>query len=143
MSEIKGAKIVLQLVRSQRYQVHYHIVLLNEAIGEVELDHIAWRSGEAELKISITNEEFRNRGYGTDAIMTILSHAFEKMNLKRVYLRVHGTNAQALTCYSKAGFKKEGRLQRLTPQGEKEEIFLMAIKRSQFLKQSKGESCAV
>lgn len=143
MSEIKGTKVSLELVESRRYQVNYHIMLQNKPIGEIQLDHIAWRSGEAELKIDISEDKFHNQGYGTDSILTILNIAFGNMNLKRVYLRVHATNAQAIACYDKAGFKKEGRLRRLTPEGEKEEIFLMAINRDRFSGLNKEESRAV
>lgn len=143
MSEIKGTKVSLELEKSQRYQVNYHIIVDKKPIGEVQLDHIAWRSGEAELKIAISEDKFHNQGYGTDSILTILELAFGKMNLKRIYLRVHATNAQALACYDKAGFKKEGRLRRLTPEGEREEIFLMAINRDRFFGQNKGESRAI
>ncbi len=78
-----------------------------EPIGEIALDQIAWRSGEAELKISIDDARLHNHGYGTQAILSLLEQAFGKMNLKRIYLRVHARNAIALRCYEKAGFKKK------------------------------------
>ena len=135
MSQLVGGKIALELVRPHRYRVHYHILLDQQCIGEIELDHIAWRSGEAELKIEIFDEDRHNHGYGTDAVITLLGQAFCKMNLNRVYLRVQANNGKALRCYEKSGFKKEGRLQRLTEWNTEEEIFLMGITRTKFLKQ--------
>ncbi len=134
MSQLTGGKVSLELVKPHRYRVHYSILLMGQRIGEVELDHIAWRSGEAELKIEIFEDRMQNHGYGTDAILTLLGHAFLKMNLSRVYLRVQADNACALHCYEKAGFKKEGRLHRLTESNTQEEIFLMGITKSQFLR---------
>ncbi len=134
MSQLMGGKIALELVRPHRYRVHYMILLDQQNIGEIELDHIAWRSGEAELKIDIFDEGKHNHGYGTDAVTTLLGQAFLKMNLNRVYLRVQASNHNALRCYEKAGFKKEGRLQRLTEWNTEEEIFLMGITKNQFLK---------
>ena len=132
VKEVTGEKIALELVKPYRYRVVYQIILADMPIGEIELDHIAWRSGEAELKIIILDEDLHNRGYGTAAVLSILDQAFTKMNLNRVYLRVHATNAIALRCYEKAGFKKEGRLIRPTEWGQ-EEIFLMGISKIQFL----------
>ena len=134
MSQIMGGKISLELVKPHRYRVHYHILLKEEIIGEIELDHIAWRSGEAELKIDIFDAKMHNHGHGSDAVMTLLGHAFLKMNLSRVYLRVQASNTIALRCYEKAGFKKEGRLRRLIEANTEEEIFLMGVSKAQYLK---------
>lgn len=136
MSQLMGGKIALELVKPHRYRVHYHILLDQQNIGEIELDHIAWRSGEAELKIDIFDDDRHNHGYGTDAVTTLLGQAFGKMNLSRVYLRVQANNHKAIRCYEKAGFKKEGRLQRLTEGNIEEEIFLMGITKTRFLKQT-------
>lgn len=133
MSQLLGSKIALVLIKPHRYRVAYKIMLQDKVIGEIELDHIAWRSGEAELKISIEHEDLHNQGYGTDAVRTLLEQAFVNMNLKRVYLRVQATNTNAIRCYEKAGFKKEGRLTRAIEWEEEEEIFLMGITQSLFL----------
>lgn len=113
-------------------KVHYAIILKGKLIGDIVLDHIAWRSGDAELKVRIGCKSLWNQGYGTDAVLTILDHAFDRMNLSRVYLRVYSKNIRALRCYQKAGFKKEGRLQRINKQNEKDEIILMRILKNEF-----------
>ena len=46
------------------------------AIGDIELDYIVWRSGEAELRIRIGERDCWNRGYGTESIIALLRHAF-------------------------------------------------------------------
>ncbi|NMB02638.1 MAG: GNAT family N-acetyltransferase [Firmicutes bacterium] len=135
MSLIMGAKTALKLIKPHRCRVLYQILVDSLIIGDIELDHIAWRSGEAELKIEIYDNKWHGHGYGTDAVTALLNHAFLTMNLNRVYLRVHATNEIALRCYEKAGFKKEGRLQRLTEQNGEEEIFLMGINKEKFVKQ--------
>ncbi|HHY09074.1 MAG TPA: GNAT family N-acetyltransferase [Firmicutes bacterium] len=133
MSLIRGAKIALKATKPHRYRVHYDVLLEDKPIGEIELDHIAWRSGEAELKIEIPKAGLQNKGYGTDAVLTLLEHAFTKMNLNRVYLRVYATNFPALRCYKKAGFKKEWRLQRKVAGGGEKVIYLMGITKEEFL----------
>lgn len=132
MSQITGEKVALRLKEPGRCRLLYEILLAGRAIGEVELDHIAWRSREAELEIAIFDPDRQSRGYGTDAVTTLLTHVFSTMGLRRVYLRVHAANAMAIRCYEKAGFRKKGRLQRCLEGNAAEEILLMSIDREQF-----------
>ncbi|NLM40847.1 MAG: GNAT family N-acetyltransferase [Firmicutes bacterium] len=140
MSQIMGDRIALQLKKAGRCRLLYQILLKDEVIGEVELDQIAWRSGEAELKIAIFDTDKQRHGLGTDAVTTLVAHAFGSMNLKRVYLRVHASNAVAIRCYEKAGFKKEGKLQRCLGGSIREEILLMAVGRGQFQRKRPPEA---
>ncbi|HBQ95372.1 MAG TPA: N-acetyltransferase [Sulfobacillus sp.] len=75
-------------------------------IGDAELEHIAWRNAEAELRISIGNKYYWSRGYGSAAIREVLHVAYERIGLQRVYLRVKRDNFRAIRAYEKAGFKK-------------------------------------
>lgn len=133
MSQFTGAEIAIQLVHPGRCRVIYSINKAGQSIGEIELDQIAWRSGEAELKIEITDQKMHGQGFGTQAINALLEQAFSRMNLKRVYLRVFAENTAALRCYEKVGFTKEGRLQRRMNGNSRQEIILMGIKRTEFL----------
>jgi len=100
-------------------------------IGDVELDHIAWRSGDAELRIRIGEPQWRGRGFGTEAVRLLLAYAFGALRLNRVYLRVLSYNAPAIACYRKAGFKAEGVVTRRVD-GDLREIVLMRILRDEF-----------
>ncbi len=101
-------------------------------IGDIELDHIAWRSGDAELRVRIGEPHWRGRGFGTEAIKLVLRHAFETLTLNRVYLRVFASNRRAITSYRKVGFRTEGALTRRIAGGEPREIVLMRILRDEF-----------
>ncbi len=101
-------------------------------IGDIELDHIAWRSGDAELRIRIGEGDYRGKGYGLESVTALLCYAFGEMKLSRVYLRVASTNRPAIRCYEKAGFKKEGKLIRTRSSEELREIYLMRILRDEF-----------
>ena len=123
-----------QKVLSNRHRQLFGIQLITgRLIGDVELDHIAWRSGDAELRIRIGEREHWDRGYGTEAVILMLRHAFLTLNLKRVYLRVFSFNERAIRCYRKAGFKREGVLVRRTAAGQQREVMLMRILREEFL----------
>lgn len=120
--------------QGDRHSVHLAVETNDHLlIGHIELDHIAWRSGDAELRIRIGEKEYWDRGYGTDAVRALVAHAFTHMRLSRVYLRVLSLNKRAIRCYEKAGFRKEGRLRRPGPDGEEITILLMRHLGSEYL----------
>lgn len=123
----------LQRILSDRHNKRWSIVTKEgNLIGDIELDQIAWRSAQAELRVCIGEKGLWNRGLGTDAVRTVIAHAFEKMGLEQIYLRVFNENVRAIRCYSKAGFRKEGRIERRDPSGRLREILLMRILRSEY-----------
>lgn len=82
-----------------------------ELIGDVELQQILWRSREAEVRISIGDKSYWDRGYGTEAMGEALAVAFDMLSLERVYLRVRIDNRRAIKSYLKAGFRAVARLE--------------------------------
>ncbi len=79
-------------------------------IGDVELENVAWRAGEAELRIAIGEKSCWNRGYGTEALSEMAQIAFDQLHLHSLYLRVSERNLRAIRSYYKAGFRKVARL---------------------------------
>ncbi len=79
-------------------------------IGNISLFDIRWKDRCAELGVTIGDKSYWNRGFGTDAVRTMLRVAFHDLNLHRVFLRVHADNVRGIRCYEKAGFRKEGAL---------------------------------
>jgi RimJ/RimL family protein N-acetyltransferase len=77
-------------------------------IGNTGLHHIHWQDRNAELGILIGEKDYWSKGYGTDAIRTLLRFAFEELNLHRVGLIVDEDNPRAIRCYEKCGFRREG-----------------------------------
>ncbi|MGI6081505.1 MAG: GNAT family N-acetyltransferase [Limnochordia bacterium] len=126
----------LQKIKSDRHALHYVIVPLHgdRPIGDIQLDHITWRSGDGELRIRIGERQLWDQGFGTDAVITLLRHAFGNMRLSCIYLRVFASNLRAIRCYEKAGFRKEGRLMRRSAGGEERETFLMSVRRADFVR---------
>ncbi|NLY30057.1 MAG: GNAT family N-acetyltransferase [Firmicutes bacterium] len=122
-----------QKQRSNRHVRRLVISTRDEVpIGDIELDHIAWRSGDAELRIRIGEGDYRGKGYGVESVTTLLRYAFGEMGLSRIYLRVASTNRAAIRCYEKAGFRKEGKLIRTWSSEELREIYLMRILKDEF-----------
>lgn len=103
-----------------------------ELIGEIELDHIVWQRHEAELAICIARKEYWSRGLGTDAIRTLLRHAFADLGFTSVYLRVFSDNLRAIRAYQHCGFRKVGAVHLDDRHGQAQQVVLMVVERGWF-----------
>jgi|Deesub1362B_J571_1020462.scaffolds.fasta_scaffold00026_130 RimJ/RimL family protein N-acetyltransferase len=102
-------------------------------IGNIGLHRIDWKNRTATLGIVIGEKEYWGRGYGTEAVRTMLRYAFLELGLNRVELETFSFNPRAIRCYEKAGFKREGvRRQALHRDGSFHDVILMGILRSEF-----------
>jgi RimJ/RimL family protein N-acetyltransferase len=81
-------------------------------IGSIGLHYVIPENRKAHLGIMIGDKAHWSRGYGTDAMLTLLRFGFDEMNLHRIDLSVDADNAGAIACYRKCGFVEEGRLRR-------------------------------
>ena len=81
----------------------------NKLIGTIGLHEINLVSRRATLGIFIGEKEWRNKGYGTEAIKLILEYGFKYLNLNNIKLDVLEFNPRAIACYKKCGFKEYGR----------------------------------
>jgi diamine N-acetyltransferase len=79
-------------------------------IGNLAFNEIDWRNRAAEFGIMIGDKKYWNRGYGTEAVLLLVNHGFNTLNLNRIFLRVFENNPRAIRAYEKAGFVHEGRL---------------------------------
>jgi RimJ/RimL family protein N-acetyltransferase len=79
-------------------------------IGSISIHEPDAMARKAVLGIMIGDKTCWDRGYGTDAIRTLLCYMFDEMNLHRVSLTVNADNARGIACYRKCGFVEEGRL---------------------------------
>jgi RimJ/RimL family protein N-acetyltransferase len=70
-------------------------------------DQVARR---CELGITIGDKNYWGRGYGRDAIRTLIEYGFRHHNLHRICLTVNSTNPRAIGAYRRCGFVEEGRL---------------------------------
>lgn len=85
-----------------------HIGETGEYIGNTGIHHIDAKHGGAELGIMIGAKEHWGRGYGRDAIVTLLHHAFDTLGLHRVYLRCAPENTKGVAAYNAVGFTQVG-----------------------------------
>jgi len=90
--------------------------------------------GEAELGIMIGNRDYCDKGYGSDAVTSLLNHIFRGTNLKRVYLKTLDSNQRAQKCFQKCGFTPYGHLNR-----DGYSFVLMEIHRNQWEEKGRQE----
>ena len=75
-------------------------------IGNVELMDPA--DSQAELGIAIT-ARMQDRGYGTEAVRTVVAYGMKELGLRRIFLKVYPDNARAIRVYAKCGFREYDR----------------------------------
>lgn len=83
-----------------------------EHIGNCAYYDINETKGEAELGIMIGHRDYWDKGYGANAVTTLVSHIFRQTNLKRIYLKTLDSNHRAQRCFEKCGFTLYGHLVR-------------------------------
>ncbi len=108
------------------------VVTGNRVIGDIELQNINWRRGEAELRICLGDKSQWNLGLGTEAVRLITGYATVTLGLKSVYLRVYVSNTRAIQCYRKCGFRPVGLLRKGT-RGEDDILLMVSELRSRRL----------
>lgn len=110
-----------------------HVLLVIEAGGELvgecglyDIDHF---NGRCDLGIAL-GKDYWGKGYGQDAVKTLVDYAFTHLDLRRVGLRVLADDPRAVGAYTKAGFVQEGRLRAYSiVEGTPRDEFVMGILR--------------
>jgi RimJ/RimL family protein N-acetyltransferase len=108
----------------------------DKLIGSCSLRKVDYLHRNAELQIRIGDIQHQGKGLGTEAVELLLCHAFDDLNLHRVYLQVFVNNTRAIHAYKKAGFVGEGCLrQAVYIQGKYKDVLVMGILRNEFEEQ--------
>ena len=79
-----------------------------EGIGTIMLSDIDLRNGSAEIHIKLADRNMRGKGYGTDAVKTLVRYAFRELRLNCIYSRVNANNTASKRMFLKCGFCLEG-----------------------------------
>lgn len=87
----------------------------------------------AELGYSILREEFKNKGYMSEACETMLNYGFNELGLNRIEAMVGPSNLPSLKIIEKLNFKKEGQLkQHYYRNGSAEDSLIYALLKSEY-----------
>lgn len=102
-------------------------------LGELALIDLDPANETVGLRIALTSTEVTGKGYGSDAMRTILTHAFDTVGIHRVYLDVYAFNTHAVRTYERLGFTHEGRARdALLWDGVRHDAMLMSILRPEW-----------
>jgi RimJ/RimL family protein N-acetyltransferase len=106
----------------------------NEPIGTIGLDHIDFANQTVEFgNLLIGKQEYKGKGYATEAAELIVSYCFLRLNMNRIYLNVYADNAKAIRLYERCGFKTEGTLREAHFEGGGfKDVLVMSILRREF-----------
>jgi RimJ/RimL family protein N-acetyltransferase len=104
-------------------------------IGITSLHEIDFRNRRSCFGLVIGVQEEWGKGHGTEATGLMVGHAFETLNLNRVWLNVFENNPAGIRIYEKIGFRREGILrQDAFHSGRYWDTYIMAILREEWLK---------
>jgi len=90
----------------------FWIMADNKKIGQINYNKIDTQNKKVELDIIIGEEEHTSRGYGTDALRTLMRYLFDNFDIHKIWIEARANNPRAVRAYEKVGFKKEGILRK-------------------------------
>lgn len=128
------------IAKGGRDGANFAIEADEKCIGQCALFNFNETAQTCELGITIGDQAYWGRGYGRDAIQSLLDYAFRLRNFRRVHLSVNGNNLRAIQAYKSCGFIEEGCLRaHVWNNGEYIDLVMMGLLRDEWLK-SKSDS---
>ena len=101
-------------------------------IGNASIHDIEWVSRTAAFGLFIGEPSAWNRGFGSDAIRTLVRFAFDEMNLRKLRISIFDYNDRARHILETQGFVQEGRLRKeFYREGSYHDIVLLSIFRGE------------
>ncbi|HVL80861.1 MAG TPA: GNAT family protein [Actinomycetota bacterium] len=109
------------------------IELDGRPIGKCGLNQFRWEPRVCALYIYIGEKDLWGQGLGRDAVMALLTYAFDLVGLERVELSMLADNDRARAVYESCGFEFEGRLAgRAYRDGSWHDTAIMSVSRKGF-----------
>ena len=108
-----------------------------ELIGIINLESISWVSRHAFIEsFCIFQPSLRGKGYGRDAMLTLLDFAFNIIDLHVVALLVESHNTHAVGLYESCGFMNRGTMRELVYRnGKRCDVTVMDVLKKDFIEQ--------
>lgn len=89
------------------------------ALGTIILSDIDQKNATGHIHIKMLKDGGRGRGYGTDAVKTMVRYAFEELRLNCIYANILAYNDASIKLFERCRFKKDGVLrQRVYKKGK-------------------------
>ena len=84
----------------------------SKLLGIISLHNISFIHGSASISILLGGIEYSNRGIGSKSIKILCTHAFKKLNLRKLKAGMWKSNLASRYAFEKNGFKKEAILKK-------------------------------
>lgn len=95
-----------------------------KAIGTIILSDIDQKNATGHIHIKMSKDGGRGKGFGTDAVNTMVQYAFEELRLNCIYANILSYNEVSIKLFERCGFKKDGVLrQRVFKKGQFYDLF--------------------
>ncbi len=106
-----------------------------ELIGIINLESISWMSRHAFIgSFCIFEPSLRGKGYGKDAMLTLLDFAFNVIDLHVVALLVESNNRPAIGLYEECCFVNRGSMRELVYRnGKRCDVTVMDVLKKEFI----------
>jgi RimJ/RimL family protein N-acetyltransferase len=102
-------------------------------VGRIGLNNFRPRDRMASLYVFIGDRDVWGKGYGHDALVTLLRYGFDALNLRQIELWTLADNDRAIRMYKRAGFVEEARLRdRSWIEGRYVDHLVMSINAEEF-----------
>jgi len=109
-------------------------------IGNASLHGIDWVSRTAWFGLFLGEPTAWNKGFGRDAVTTLVQFAFEEMNLQKLKVNVFDYNEKAKHLLESLGFTQEGKLERdFYKEGQWQDIVILSVFRKDVKEEVPGE----
>lgn len=97
----------------------------NRPLGTLILNEIDQKNGTGHIHIKMAkDDDVRGKGYGTDALNTIVKYAFDELRLNCVFGNILSYNTASVKLFEKCGFHRDGVLRaRAYKQGEYIDVY--------------------
>ena len=90
-------------------RIHLAVMLQDQPIGEIVLKNIDHQQKCCTMGITMVNDIFKNKGYGTQAEILTLQYAFDNLGMDTVYADALIRNKRSQHVLEKAGFTETNR----------------------------------
>jgi len=121
--------------RSREEGQPFAILVGDRPIGRIGLNQFRRRDRICSFHMFIGEPAYWGKGYARDAVMALLSYAFERFDLHQVELWTLADNNRAVGTYERCGFVLEGRLrERSWKEGHWVDHVVMSVNREEFAK---------
>ncbi len=100
-----------------KYDSYYSVRLAVETLDGIHIGNCMYydindRRKEAEFGIMIGNRDYWGRGYGSDAVKTLINYVFSSTHLTKIYLHTLEENHRARRSFTKSGLSEIRKVKR-------------------------------